>query len=80
MSDLELDRLVQRPALLAPGAVNIRVVGIDVTAFDAPKDAVVAGSRSESALPLLSVDSQASQANQQQHHVTKQDGVRRHDA
>jgi len=69
--ELELDRLVERSTLLTAGAIYIRVVGIDVAAFDTPKHSVVAGSGTESTLSLFSVDCQPSQPGQQQHHIPK---------
>ena len=52
---LELDCLVQGPALLAAGAIDIRVVGVDVGALGAAEDVIVAGARSEEATPVLGV-------------------------
>src|SRR6266545_3327884 len=75
---LKLDGLIQGSALLAARAVHIRIVGVDIPAFDAAEDTVVTGRGSEPTLALFGVDRQRADPGQQQHDVSKQDGVRRH--
>jgi hypothetical protein len=50
---LKLNCLIQRPALLAARAIHVRVVRINVTAFDAAEHAVIAWPWAEPTPPPL---------------------------
>lgn len=78
MHGLKLNRLVQRPALLAAGAVHVGVVRIDVAALDAAEHAVVARPRPEPTPPPLRIQRHHRHRHQQDDGVAEQKFVRRH--
>src|SRR6266498_2530769 len=72
---LELNGLVHPAALLTTRAVHIGIVGIDITTRFAAENMIVTGSRAKAALAMFGVKHQRSQPQEQDCHITEQDGL-----
>ena len=75
---LELDRIVCLPALGAAGAVHIRIIRIDISAFSTAEDAVGACGRFKAAATQFAVNPQGGESRQKDGNVGEDECGDRH--
>lgn len=75
---LEFDCFVHLAALRTSGAVHVWIICINVTTSSTTKDVVLACRGFEAAPPQLRIDRNSGQSCEQNHDVSKNEGLRRH--